>query len=120
ERALVIGETVRAVEPFGDRLELGLAILLDDGGDLVAEAGADEQRALLAKPHRARIADAAGIDLDVEAGRQLELRGRQLVGGGRQRWRRNRRELGGGLVAVGAADQRRARRQLRGGRRDRS
>ena len=80
ERAVVIGEPVRPIEPGGDRLELGLAVLLDDGGDLVAEAGADEHGALVADAQRARIGDAAGIDLDVEAGRQLELGGRQLVG----------------------------------------
>ena len=42
ERAFVYRETVRSIETFRDGLDLGLAVLLHDGGDFVAEAAADE------------------------------------------------------------------------------
>src|SRR6185436_2946690 len=69
------------------------------------EAAADEHRALVAHRERARIRHARGIDLDVESGRNLELRRRQFVRRGRNRRRRDRRELGGGLIARGTPDQ---------------
>jgi hypothetical protein len=50
ERALVVCETIRTIEALGNRLDLGLAILLDDGCDLVAQARADEHRAFVADP----------------------------------------------------------------------
>src|SRR5262245_3235129 len=59
ERALVEGEAVRPVQARGDDLELAFSILLDDGVNLVEEAVADEDRALLAEPQRARIRHAA-------------------------------------------------------------
>ena len=78
------GEAVRPVEAGRDHLGFALAVAVDHRLDLVEHAVADEQRAAFGQPQRARIGDAAGIDLDPEALRQLELRQRQLV---RPAWR---------------------------------
>src|SRR4029453_13820227 len=78
--------------------------LFDDGVDLVLEAARDEHRALVAEPERARIVDAARIELDREALRGFELVDRKLVGGGRHGRGRNRCELLCGLC-IGSADQ---------------
>src|SRR4029078_9417842 len=110
------GETVRSIETFRNGLDLGLAVLLHNGGDFVAKAGADKQLPLVAAAEGAGGGETAGIGLDVEACRQLELGGRQLVGGRRQRRTGDGGKLGGILVTIGAADQWRSRRQrLRGG-----
>ena len=105
ERAVLERDAVRTIEAGRQHLDLALAVLVDDRIDLVDEAAADEHRALVANRERARIRHARGIDLDVEAGRNLELRRRQFVRRGRNRRRRDRRELGGGLVARGTSDQ---------------
>ena len=83
--------------------------------DLVDEAAADEHRALVAFGERTRVRHAGGIDLDVEAGRHLELCRRQFVGAAGNRRRRDRRELGGGFTVRRPPDQGRARRKRRGG-----
>src|SRR5689334_18738099 len=57
ERTLVVRETIRAIEAFRHRLDLGLAVLLYNGGDLIAEAGPDEHGALVADAQRTRIGD---------------------------------------------------------------
>ncbi len=65
-------------------LYLALAALLGDRVDLARdEQGADENRALFAAAQSPRIEDAALVDVDLEAGRDLELG--KLVGGGRHR-----------------------------------
>ena len=106
KRALVICETVRPIETLGNRLDFGLAILLDDGCDLVPQTRADKNRAFVAHAQRARVRYAARIDLNVETRWKLELGSRQLIRRCRQRRRRNRRELGSSRVSVGTADQR--------------
>ena len=110
ERAVLECDAVRTIEARGDDLDRPLAVLVLDTIDLVDEAAADEYRALVAKRQRARVRHARGIDLDVEAGWQLEFCRRQLVGRSGQRRRRHRSELGGGFI-VRTADHRRARRQ---------
>jgi hypothetical protein len=80
ERAVLEGDAVRPVEPRGDDLHLALAALVDDGIDLVLQPRANEHGALVAERERARIRHAAGIDLDLEALRHLDLVERQLVG----------------------------------------
>ena len=47
ERAFMEGETVRSIETFRDGLDLGLAVLLHNGGDFVAKAGADKHRSFI-------------------------------------------------------------------------
>ena len=95
-----------------------LPFLVDDGIDLVELAVADEHRPLVAEPQRARIGDAAGIDLDLEALGQLELRDRQLVRRRRERRRRDAAQLLGhfGVGNVGTP-RHRGRRRLNVGRR---
>jgi hypothetical protein len=78
ERAVMEGDAVRPVEAFVDRF-LRLAVV-GDRSDLVGLPVAHEQRALVGHAQRARVLDSAGIDLDLEARRQLELGGGQLVG----------------------------------------
>ncbi len=78
--------------------------------NLVVQAAGDEDRALVAEPHRARVGDAGCPDLDLEALRHNELVDGKLVGGRRNRRRRDRRELHGAF-GIRAADQRRAGRQ---------
>src|SRR6266446_6395003 len=85
--AVLEGEAVWPIQPRVDRLDLALFAPVDDGIDLVEQAAADEHRALVPLPQRARIAYARRIELDLEALRRLQLLDRQLVGGGRN-WRR--------------------------------
>ena len=118
ERAVLEGDAVRPVHIGVERLDLAFAVLVGDGVDLADQARADEHRALVAEHERARVRHARGIDLDVEAGRHLQLGGRQLVGGGGERRRRDRREFLRSLI-VRAADHRRAGRQRRCRRRRR-
>ena len=91
------------METRGQGLDRALAVLVGDGIDVADQAGADEHRALVAFGQRTRIRHAGGIDLDVEAGRHLELGKRQLVRGRRDRRRRDRGKLGGGLIVRRAA-----------------
>src|SRR6266542_3594334 len=82
------------MQPRVDGLDLALFALFDDGIDLVEEPGADENRALVALPQRACVADTCRIELDLEAFGGRQLVERQLIGGRRNRRRRDRRELG--------------------------
>ena len=50
ECAVLESQTVRPIEALIEDLNLALAILFDDGVDLVLEAAADEDRALIALP----------------------------------------------------------------------
>src|SRR5262245_58603058 len=105
ERALVEGEAVRPIQARGNDLDLALAARLGDRIDLVEQAVADEDGALVAEPQGAGVGDPAGIDLDLEALGQLELPDRQLVLGGRNWWRRDAAQLGVdlGIGNVGTA-----------------
>ena len=120
ERPLVQDDAVGAVKPRGDDLDLARSALVDDGVDLVLEAARDEHRALITEPKRARVVDAARIDLDRDPLRRLELVNRELVGRGRDGRRRDRRKPFCG-VSIRSPDQRRTGRQrsllLRGHRR---
>ena len=93
ERAVLEGEPVRTIEARGDDFHLALAALLDDGVDLVLQAAADEDRALVALTQRTRVRHIAGIELDIKALLQLQLAGDggKLVHG---RWDRRRRDRG--------------------------
>src|SRR5262249_16355404 len=105
ERALVQDDAVRPMESGGDDLDFALSVLVDDGVDLVLDAARHEYRALVAEPKRARVSDAARIDIDREPLRRLELSNWQLVGRSRNWRRRDWRKL---LCAfgVGSTDQR--------------
>ncbi len=123
ERAVVERDAAGAKEPGEERLRLALAVLVGDRIDLVGDARADEHRALVADPQRARVGHAAGIDFDLEILGRLQLCDRQLVGRGRDRQRRHRRELGGGFGfrrilqrRIGGRRRQRCRRGLRRGR----
>src|SRR5262249_20711120 len=65
-RALVDDDAVRAMESGGDDFDFALSVLVDDGVDLVFDAARHEYRALVAEPKRARVVDAARIDVDRE------------------------------------------------------
>src|ERR1044072_7976533 len=80
-----------------DDLDLALATLVDEGMDLVLQAAAHEDGALVALAHRPRIRNAGCIHLDIEALLRLQLAGRRrpLVGGGWNRRRGGGRELHG-------------------------
>ena len=92
ECAVVKGDPIRAVQALGDDPDLAFAGLVDNGINLVQEPRADEQRALVPLSQRARIGDAAGVDLNPEPVGKLKLIERQLVRGGGNRRRRDRRE----------------------------
>jgi len=79
ERTVEESETVRPVQAGGDDFGLAFPVPVDDRIDLVELAVADEHGALITEPQRARICDPTGIDLDLEALGQLELRNRQFV-----------------------------------------
>ena len=81
ERAVVEGDAVRRVEAAQHLGDGALAALVDDRVDVLQVAVADEHRSLVAERERARLGDAIGVDLDLEAGRDLELVERQLAGG---------------------------------------
>src|SRR5260370_3364722 len=99
--------TIRAIKARYEDLRLVLSVLVGDGIDLVLEARTDKDRALGAERQRARVRHAAGIELEIEALRHFELIERYLVGGGRERRRRHRRELGGRRSIRPTADRRR-------------
>ena len=113
QRAVVEGDAVRLVEALGDGQHLvGLvvAVLVDQGIDRVAGrlvSRADEDGPLRAERHLPGVGDAAGVDLDLEARRQLDQVERQVRG--RCRLRRRR----GGIRRLGFLGRRGAR-----GRRD--
>ena len=119
ERAVLERDAVGPIQARRQRLDRALAVLVGDGIDVADQAGADEHRALVAFGHRTRVRHAGRVDLDVEAGRQLELCGRQLVRGRRDRRRRDRRKFCCRFI-VRTPDQRRAGRKRRGGGRCRS
>ena len=93
ERTVVEGDAVGRMQPARQHLDLTLAVLVDQRIDLVEQTAADENGALVADPQRARIADPAGIDLDMEVRGQFQLGLRQLVGGGGDRRRKDRRDV---------------------------
>ena len=92
--AVVEGEPVRPIQPRGDDLHLAFAVPIGDGIDLVEHTVTDKHGPLVTEPQRARIGDAAGIDLDFEALGQLELGDRQLVRRCRKWRRRDAAQLG--------------------------
>src|SRR6516225_1452380 len=94
ERALVEGYAVRPIETRCNYLHLALAVFRDDGVDLVLHAARDENRSLVAEPQRACVGNAGRIDLNLEAGLDLQFVERQLVGRRWQRWRSDRCQLG--------------------------
>jgi len=114
QRAVMERDAVGPVEAGGQHLDLAFAVLVGDRIDLVDEAAADEHRALVALGQRTRIGHAGGVDLDVEAGRHLELGQRQLVGRGGQWWARDGRKFRSS-VTIGTPDQGRTRRKRRRG-----
>src|SRR5262245_33459289 len=94
ECALVQGDTVRPVQAGGYDLHLALAVLLDNGVHLILHATRNEHRVFVSLPQRPSIGNAGGVDLDPEAGFDLQLVEGQLVRRGRQRRWENGRELG--------------------------
>src|SRR5690349_14427451 len=64
ERALVQNDAVGAVKPRGDDLDFARSALVDDGVNLVLDATRYEDRALVAEAQRARVVDAARINID--------------------------------------------------------
>src|SRR5260370_25440182 len=90
-----------------------LAVRVDDGMDLVDEAAADKDRALVAYRQRTGVRHAGGVNLDIEAGRHLKLCQGQFVHRGWNRRRRDRRKLRRGLIVGGTPDQGRTRRKRR-------
>src|SRR5204863_9831056 len=59
-------DAVRPIESGIERLDLAFATLIGDGIDLVQDAGADEHSPLVALAQRSRVAEPAGIELDLE------------------------------------------------------
>ena len=93
ERAVVQRYAVRPPQAGEQRLDLVLAVLVDDRIDPVERAGADEQSALVIDPERARLRHPAGIDLDVEIPWHLQHGDRELVEGRCERRRHLWREV---------------------------
>ena len=87
ERAVLEGDAGRHAQPGDEGLCDLLAIGAADGMDRALVEGADEQRALVAPRHLARLGDARRPHRDLEAGRQLDL-GEDLVEFGLGRRRR--------------------------------
>ena len=73
KRAVAKCDAGRHAQSADDRLHRFLAAVVDHGVDLALVEAADEQRAVVAKGHLARLVDAAGVDADLEALRQLDL-----------------------------------------------
>ena len=61
---------------------LAVAVVVAQGIHGAPRARPDEQGALLAEDHRPRIGDVVSEDLDLKAGRQLNLLDRQIAGAG--------------------------------------
>ena len=123
ERAILEGDAVRPIEALGDDFYFAAAAFIDDRIHLVPHAVANEyHRAIVVLRERACVSYAAGIDLDFEALRRLELVDRQLVRSGCDRRSRHRGELRSRLIVGGTIVERRSRRQRcrgRGSRRGR-
>ena len=79
ERAVPEGHAVGQVEALGDRLDLARAALVDDRVDVAGHAARDEQRALVAPGHDARIVDPVRPQGRLEPGRELELVDRDIA-----------------------------------------
>src|SRR5262249_14076013 len=86
ERTVLEGDTVGQVETLRDRLDLTVTALVEHGVDVAGHAAADEQRALVAPRHHARVVDTVRPERSLEAWRDLEL-----VDGNLTRWRGGRR-----------------------------
>jgi hypothetical protein len=92
ERAVLEGDAVGQLEALGDHLHLALPPLVHHRIDIARHAAADEQRALVAPGHGARIVDPVRPQLRLEAGRQLDLGDRDLARRLRRRRLGDRRE----------------------------
>ena len=103
KRTVEEGEAGRHVEALEDGLDLPLPAIVLDRIDVAEAERAHEQRALVAPGHLPRGQHVRGIDLDLEALRQLDLLDQRSKLGVRCAGRgpRRRREsfLGFGLVA---------------------
>ena len=103
ERAVLERDAGRHLQALDHGLDLPLAPALGDRIDVAEIERTDEQRTLVAPGHLPRGQHAGGIDLDLEAIRQLDLlhRRRQFGIGdaGRRAGRRRQTFLGLGLVA---------------------
>src|SRR5207248_5172646 len=73
ERAVPEGQPARHVETGGQHVHAALAVAVDDGEDLAFGERADEDDAGRAERHLAGVGDVAGVDGDVEAGRQRDV-----------------------------------------------
>jgi hypothetical protein len=93
ERAVLEGEPVRLRQALQENLRLALAVLVGDRIDAADQPRAHEDGALVAHHHGARAGMAGRPDLSLEAGRQLDLVDRQLVGRCRDRRGRVRLEV---------------------------
>jgi hypothetical protein len=93
--------------------------LVDNGIELVAHAVADEHRALGPQRHFARQRQAARPDLDLEAGRQLDVLDRDILGRRTGELRQMRMQGRAFLLLVAALGPCRRRRRGCGRRRDR-
>src|SRR6266404_820315 len=77
QRALVQVYAVRPIETGGNYLYLALAVLRDDGEHLVLQTARDENGSLVAEPQRPCVRNAGRIELNLEAGFDLQLVERQ-------------------------------------------
>ena len=93
ERAIVEGEAVGLLLALDDHLDAALAALVGDGVDLADHAGANEDRALVAAPQRARARNAVRPQLHLEAGGHLDLVERDLLARRDRQRRRVRLEV---------------------------
>ena len=73
ERAVSVSDAGRHLHALEHGLDRLLAALVDDGVDVGSQERADEQRAVLAPRHLPRLRDATRPQLDLKAGRQLDL-----------------------------------------------
>ena len=73
ERAVPVCEAGRHLHALEDGLDRPLAALVGDRIDVGRQERADEQRAVLAPRHLPRLRQAARPQLDLEAGRQLDV-----------------------------------------------
>ena len=91
------GQSGRLGQTCGHDLDPAPPIVVGDGDDFVGTG--DKYGPAPPDPHSARTGNVAGIDLDMEAGRQFELSEGQLVPRCGLSRCRNRRKLGGSLVS---------------------
>ena len=73
ERAVAVGDAGRHLHALEDGLDRALAALVGDRVDVGGQKRADEERAVLAPRHLPRLRQAARPQLDLEAGRQLDV-----------------------------------------------